>query len=341
MRQIYLQKQFYHLAKHTPVKVNEQANTRLRLVKAWQALRGQGMKAGPAAELLEISRATLYRWQQRLQNEGPKGLEERSRRPKRVRHRQWGIKEITLIQELRGLYPRWGKEKLAVLAKREGVHLSVSTTGRILKYLKDRGQLTKTGGKRCYYAKKRPKRPYAIRKPKDYPVELPGHLVQIDTLDIHPFPNVHFKHFTARDVISRWDVIETFPRASSHNAKAFLTTVIKRMPFPVQAIQVDGGSEFKRHFENACQDLGLKLFILPPRSPKLNGRVERAHRTHLDEFYNAYPIDFSSPSLNRILEEWERIYNCVRPHRALDNLTPQEYIQRYYPSMNPCLSHMY
>jgi putative transposase len=341
MRQIYLQKQFYQLAKRLPPKLSEQAKHRLQIVKAWLALREQGLTGKQAAEVLEMSRATLYRWQARIEHEGLKGLEERSRRPRRVRQRQWGVKEITLIQELRELYPRWGKEKLAILARREGISLSVSTTGRILKYLKERGYIKEASLKRPTYTKKRPKRPYAIRKPKDYAVEQPGDLVQIDTLDIHPIPSIHLKHFTARDVISRWDVIETFPRASSINAKAFLSTVIKRMPFPVKAVQVDGGSEFKKHFEEACEELGLKLFILPPRSPKLNGRVERAHRTHLDEFYSAYPIDFSSPSLNLVLEEWERIYNHVRPHRALDNLTPYEYIQHYHPSLDPCLSHMY
>lgn len=340
MRQIYLQKQFYQLAKHSPIKINAQAQMRLGLISAWHVLRARGIKAEQAAEALGISRATLYRWDYRLQHEGPRGLEERSRRPRRLRQRQWGLEEITLIQELRELYPRWGKEKLAILAGREGVKISVSTTGRILKYLKERGYLKETSIRRGFYTKNRPKRPYAIRKPKDYPVEKPGDLVQIDTLDIHPFPNIHLKHFTARDVISRWDVIETFPRASSLNAKTFLSTVINRMPFPVKAVQVDGGSEFKKHFETACEELGLKLFVLPPRSPKLNGRVERAHRTHLDEFYSAYPIDFTSPSLNQVLEEWERIYNHVRPHRALDNLTPKEYIQQNYPLINPCLSHM-
>ena len=341
MRQIYLQRQFYQLAKRSPVKLSEEAKYRLRMVMAWQALRQQGLPGGKAADALGISRATLYRWNGRLESEGLKGLEQRSRRPKRVRQRQWGLKEITLIQELRALYPRWGKEKLAVLARREGTNLSVSTIGRILKYIQQRGYLKEIVLYRPRYTKRRPKRPYAIRKPKDYRVDEPGDLVQIDTLDMHPFPQIHFKHFTARDVISRWDVIETFPSASSANAKAFLSTVIKRMPFPVKAVQVDGGSEFKKHFEETCAELGLKLFVLPPRSPKLNGRVERAHRTHLDEFYSAYPIDFASPTLNNVLEEWERIYNKVRPHRALDNLTPYEYIQQYHPSMIPQLSHMY
>ena len=54
------------------------------------------------------------------------------------------------------------------------------------------------------------------------------------------------------------------------------------MPFPVKAIQVDGGNEFQRDFEHACQEPGLHLFLLLPKSPKLNGHVERAQRTHIE-----------------------------------------------------------
>jgi len=57
------------------------------------------------------------------------------------------------------------------------------------------------------------------------------------------------------------------------------------MPFKVRAIQVDRGSEFFREFEQECQGRGINLFVLPPKSPKLNGCVERAQRTHTEEFY--------------------------------------------------------
>ena len=42
------------------------------------------------------------------------------------------------------------------------------------------------------------------------------------------------------------------------------------MPFPERAIQVDGGSEFGATFEAECQRRDIKLFVLPPRLPKLN-----------------------------------------------------------------------
>ena len=119
-----------------------------------------------------------------------------------------------------------------------------------------------------------------MRKPKDYRGEQPGDLVQVDTLDVRPLPGVVLKHFTARYVVSRCDVVESHSRATAHTARLFLDNLLTRMPFPVRALQVDGGSEFQAAFEDACQARGIRLFVLPPRSPKLIGHVERAHRTH-------------------------------------------------------------
>ncbi len=107
----------------------------------------------------------------------------------------------------------------------------------------------------------------------------------MDTLDIRPLPGVWLKHFTAHDVISRWYVVSLYHRATAVTAAHFLDILDSRMPFPVKAIQVDDGAEFEAIFEEAFQKRGIKLFTLPSRSPKLNGGVERAHRTHAEEFY--------------------------------------------------------
>ncbi len=104
---------------------------------------------------------------------------------------------------------------------------------------------------------------------------------------------------------------------------------------------MDGGSEFQAVFEQACQDLGIKLFVLPPRSPKLNGHVERAQRTHTEEFYELYDGDLEIPALNEALQEWERVYNTIRPHQSLDGRTPAEYLEQCHPELVPTLlSHM-
>ena len=62
--------------------------------------------------------------------------------------------------------------------------------------------------------------------------------------------------------------------------------------------------------------------MLPPHSPKLNGAVERANRTHTEEFYQVTPCSLEMKKLNLELRHWEKIYNTVRPHQALGYLTP-------------------
>ena len=108
---------------------------------------------------------------------------------------------------------------------------------------------------------------YAVRKPKGYLVVEPGNLVQLDTLDVRPVPCIVLKHFTARDVVSRWDVVEAHTRATATTAAGFLDALQAWMPFPVRAIQVDGGSEFQAGFEQACQQRDILLFTLPPAPP--------------------------------------------------------------------------
>jgi putative transposase len=140
---------------------------------------------------------------------------------------------------------------------------------------------------------------------------------------------VILKHFSARDVVSRWDVVEVHRRATSLAAARFLETLLDRLPFPVRALQVDGGSEFAAEFELACQQKQLPLFVLPPKSPKLNAHVERSHRTHHEEFYQVHADSDQPAVLNRQLRRWEQTYNCIRPHQALAYLTPLEFLRQW------------
>jgi transposase InsO family protein len=137
------------------------------------------------------------------------------------------------------------------------------------------------------------KRPHAIRKPKDVTFEKPGDVVQIDTLSIHPLPSVTIKHFTAYDPFAKWTVARPCKQATAKNAAQFLEQVLKQMPDPVKAIQIDGGSEFMAEFEQACADKMLPLYLLPPRSPKLNGAVERCNGAWRYEFYACIDLPLS------------------------------------------------
>ena len=147
-----------------------------------------------------------------------------------------------------------------------------------------------------------------------------------------PLATIHFKSppeppvegYTIDEVKRLLAACDLNIRTAAH----FLDILDKRMPFPVKAIQVDGGAEFEAIFEEECQRRGIKLFILPPRSPKLNGGVERAHRTHTEEFYEVTESSFDIAELGKELLEWERVYNTVRPHQALGYLTPSVFLEQ-------------
>jgi transposase InsO family protein len=137
------------------------------------------------------------------------------------------------------------------------------------------------------------------------------------------------KHFTAWDIISRWDVLDVYSQVTASTAAHFLDKLERRVPFTIRAIQVDGGSEYEAAFEEECQKRDIKLFVLPPRSPKLNGYVERAHRTHSEEFYEVPESSFDLPEIREELIGWERIYNTIRPHQALGYMTPLQFLEQW------------
>ena len=277
----------------------------------------------------DISPQTFYRWKERYNPWHLESLEDRSHRPRHVRQPTYSVELVEAVLRLREEYPRWGKDKLVVLLHHDSFDYSASTVGRILHRLKERGVLIEPLPNHISARKRQWQRPYAVRKPKEYEAKEPGDIVEVDTLDVRPLPGMILKHFTARDIISRWDVLEAHTRATSNTASGFIDTLLTRMPFPIKAIQVDGGSEFQDAFERECQRRGIKLFVLPPRSPKLNGHVERAQRTHTEEFYEVTDANFNIPELNQALLKWENVYNTIRPHQALGYLTPQEFLEHH------------
>jgi putative transposase len=272
-----------------------------------------------------ISPETFYEWKRRYNPNNLASLESRSCRPRKVRQPAWGAELEAAVLRLREQYPRWGKEKLKVLLARAGILTSASTVGRVLAHLKAKGRLIEPRRPHGTRSRRRP-RFYATRKPWHYLARNPGDLVEVDTKDLRPLPGIHLKQFTARDVISRWDVVAARHRATSTAASTFLDELQARMPFPIHAIQVDGGSEFKALFEAECQKRRIRLFELPPRSPKLNAHVERANRSHEEEFHEVYEVPWTVTALNPVLKEWERVYNTVRPHQSLGYRTPLEFV---------------
>jgi putative transposase len=210
--------------------------------------RNHGRNAALTCRHFAISRQTIYRWWRRFHPRDLASLEDLSHRPQHCRQPTWTSELAERVARLRQQFPRWGTDKLVVLLRNDGLRLSTPMVGRILAHLKRRGALYEPPRSVVARARRRRLRHrlWAIRKPKHWRIEQPGDLVELDTKELRPVRGVVLKHFSARDVISRGDVVRVQTRAT---ALEFLDELAERMPFRIGALQVDGGSEFTAEFE--------------------------------------------------------------------------------------------
>jgi hypothetical protein len=104
------------------------------------------------------------------------------------------------------------------------------------------------------------------------------------------------------------------------------------MPFAVRALQVDGGSEFMADLEAECARRGVALFVLPPRSPKLNGHVERANGTHTTESRELTDAEPELDPLHAALLEHEALLQHRQAPPGLGVPDPRQWLERYTSS---------
>ena len=221
---------------------------------------------------------------------------------------------------LRRQFPRYGKDKLWYLLSQQGLRLSASMIRRLLANLRRRDLLIEPHAVRVRRVPSR--RPHPVRAPKAarQPTR-PGQVIQLVTVHLQPLPGLQRRQFRAIDVVSRVAMLGVRSTATARTA-AFLEEVVARMPMPVAAIQIDGGAEFMADVELACQAWGIAVYVLPPRSPKLNGRVERINGTSCREFWECYDGPLELPELQQALRAWGVAYKTERPHQALGYQTP-------------------
>jgi transposase InsO family protein len=198
---------------------------------------------------------------------------------------------------------RLGVKRLRVeLIRLHDLHLSPATIHKVL-VRHDLGSL--------------PQRRRGRHTPKRYSRPVPGDRVQMDSCKI--CPGVY--QFTAIDDGSRYLVVGTAKRANAAATLAFLDQVLEEMPFAIQRVQTDRGTAFfAETVQRRLMAETIKFRPIPPRSPHLNGKVERAHRTVLEEFWAT--VDPKASDVDVRLAEWVHHYNWHRSHEALNGLCP-------------------
>jgi transposase InsO family protein len=277
---------------------------------------GQAVKAVAAAFGVDVK--TVYKWVERFEAEGPKGLEDRSSRPRRLRS-PTPVEVVERIIALRR-ERRTGEQ----IAREVGV--SASTVSRILREAKlSRAKDLEPAAPVIRYEREKPGEMIHLDIKKLGRFEAEGHRVTKDRQTGRSRgAGWEFVHVCIDDH-SRLAFSQIHPDEKKESATAFLKAAVAyyaSLGVTVARVMTDNGSCYRSHaFRKACADLGLKHIRTKPYTPKTNGKAERFIQTALREwaYAQAYP---TSDRRATELPFWLHRYNWHRPHGGLKSHTP-------------------
>jgi transposase InsO family protein len=274
---------------------------KVKMRLGWVQMYQRTQNAGLVCRRCGICRPTLRKWGRRYEQLGLEGLVDQSRRPKTCQPNKVWATQVEWILELRRTRKLGARRLPNELQRLYGLSLSTRTIDKVLKQAQVK-PLRKT--RRIRKGKRR------------YQKDIPGERGQMDVCKIAP----KMYQYTAIDDCTRLKVIRLYPNKEATSTLDLIAQVVAEFPFPIQRIQTDRGEEFMAHkVQRRLMALKIKYRPTKPRSPDLNGKVERSQRTDLDEFYDL--IDLQVPDLLTQLRQWQDYYNRDRKHGSI-NQTP-------------------
>ena len=305
--------------------LTERAKQRLKILD-WHKKYGKNVSL--TARHFGLTRYTVRNWQKRLIQLGPKGLNDKSHRPKNLRQSTTSWEIVFEVVKIRKQYPAWSKYKVQAILKQKQIMVSVSTIGRILKR---KGLINKKISLKKQKAAKNPRK----RFPHGFKVSCPGDMVQIDTKHIMTTGGRKFYQFTAIDVLSKQRVLRVYSSPSSKNGADFIQECVNNFDFEIKNIQTDNGSEFLKEFDKLCQQSNIPHYFIEPSHPKQNTYVETSHSADEREFYRQGNVSSLLEVMQLKIIEWQNIWNKIRPHESLNYLTPEAYYRKWQTSRLP------
>lgn len=279
----------------------------------------QGQSVAAASRESGVSRVTAHKWLKRARERGREGMEERAKRPRKLRWvKARGEWEDRLIKAHRK-YPSWGSKKLMVYLKRgrrgKGVP-SLSTIGRMLR------ELGLSRSRR--WRRRGPKLPMregrtAIRSNDVWAIDFKG--------CFHTLDGEKCDTLTITDLASRYVLCCQVMEATTLEAvREEVDKVFRHYGLP-KVLRSDNGQPFGSPGPHRLSKLnvwwlklGIEVEHTRPGHPADNGSHERMHRT--------LKADTQQPAASDVREQqrrydrWRKYFNHERPHEALAMRVP-------------------
>lgn len=272
-----------------------------------------------------ISPQTAYKWLARYAELGDAGLSDRTRRPQHSPTHTAAELEQAVIA-LRQQHPAWGGRKISRRLSDLG-HAQVPAPSTVTSILHRHGLIT-------------PEASAAAMRWQRFEHAEPNQLWQMDFKgDFALGGGLRCSPLTVIDDHSRFNVVlAACTCTQTAIVQRHLRDAFERYGLPLR-LNTDNGAPWGSPSQPGQLTslgvwlirLGVQLSYSRPAHPQTNGKDERFHRTLKAEALAGR--HFATCELvQQALDAWRTVYNCERPHQAIDLATP---VTRYRSSPRP------
>lgn len=172
---------------------------------------------------------------------------------------------------------------------------------------------------------------------KRYEKAIPGEMVHVDTKQLPLMPGEAVVQpreylFVAIDDYSRWLYADIFPDKTAYSSAIFLEEVRRAMPFHIEKIYSDNGSEYKGRFSHPfvalCRRYGMAQGFTKVKHSWTNGKAERVIQTLMKEWHRGRHFT-SRDERRRFRYAYLNWYNQSRLHQSLKDQTPLQRLEEF------------
>ena len=283
----------------------------------------------PTKKAFGVSKTSLYRWKREFEKSRGKliSLVPKSTRPKTTRRMTTDWRLVEFIKQMRIEYGNIGKAKIKPFLDEYAASLDIPTVGltTIGKIIKRRHFSFETRIKT-----KRKTRYSKLRTRKSPRVRKPGY-IQMDSITVY-INGDKYLFMSVIDILTKLALVKRVDSLSSINARNTFQEFQKQCPYRIRKVQTDNGSEFLASFHQYLSEQKIDHIFIYPKSPKINGVVERFNRTVQEEFINrSDEIYYDLAAFEVKLTNYLYWYNFKRPHHSLKYMSPVDYITSLIP----------
>ena len=223
---------------------------------------------------------------------------------------------LAAMRSLAAQYPRYGYRRIQVFLARRGLTMSADRAYRLWK---------KAG---LQVPRRRPRRRVATGRPRPLPATGANQVWAYDFVFDACANGQQLKCLTVIDEFTRECLaIDVAGSLRSGRVIEVLSKLVSVRGAPTY-LRSDNGPEFvSRAVLHWLQQAEIETAAIDPGKPWQNGANESFNGKFRDECLGMQWFK-NRIDAKVVIEDWRKMYNGVRPHSSLQNLTPTEYARR-------------